>query len=264
MSASCTHAAVQYPPRTACPPASRAHVPRIARRLPLPAPIRAAGPAAALAAAAVVRVRGVHVGRAARTLRRDELIPLPQFDERPAVAPAARRIQRVHAAAAGGASFGAIRAHCDTILHPTTGGANSSRIRSCRSPSCWRLWRDHAATCCSRPRWAAGRSSTTSCRCSPPSSKWRRRRPRACRRARRGEQRADGRAPPRRFRRLLLCRFRDVYDRQPPVAPWSAALTIVRAMRRGPPQAPPPAASSRRCASSPTGRAAAPARMARG
>ena len=54
---------------------------------------------------------------------------------------------------------------------------------------------------------------------------------------------ADGCAPPRCFRKLLLCRFRDVYDRQPPVAPWSAAQTIVRAMRRGPPHAPPPAAT---------------------
>ena len=76
---------------------------------------------------------------------------------------------------------------------------------------------------------------------------------------------ADGCAPPRCFRKLLLCRFRDVYDRQPPVAPWSAAQPSsarcaagrrTRRRRRRP---------SRRCASSsPTDRAAAPARMARG
>ena len=38
--------------------------------------------------------------------------------------------------------------------------------------------------------------------------------------------------PPRCFERVLLCRFRDVYDGTPPVSPWSAARSIVSAFRR--------------------------------
>ena len=37
--------------------------------------------------------------------------------------------------------------------------------------------------------------------------------------------------PPRCFERMLVCKFRDVYDGQPPVAPWSAARAVVAAMR---------------------------------
>lgn len=37
--------------------------------------------------------------------------------------------------------------------------------------------------------------------------------------------------PPRCFEQMLVCKFRDVYDGDPPIAPWSAAHAIVAAMR---------------------------------
>ena len=45
--------------------------------------------------------------------------------------------------------------------------------------------------------------------------------------------------PPRCFHRILVCRFRDVYDRQPPVAPWSAAQQIAASLLRRRPGRPP-------------------------
>lgn len=39
------------------------------------------------------------------------------------------------------------------------------------------------------------------------------------------------RPAPRCFERLVLCRFRDVYDHQAPLAPWDAARRIVRSFR---------------------------------
>ena len=44
--------------------------------------------------------------------------------------------------------------------------------------------------------------------------------------------------PPRCYERMLVCRFRDVYEYQPPIAPWSAARAIVRSLRL-PPRLPP-------------------------
>ena len=38
--------------------------------------------------------------------------------------------------------------------------------------------------------------------------------------------------PPQCFEQMLVCKFRDVYDREVPVAPWTAARDIVAAMRR--------------------------------
>ena len=34
------------------------------------------------------------------------------------------------------------------------------------------------------------------------------------------------------FERILVCRFRDVYDHRPPIAPWSAARAIVESFRK--------------------------------
>ena len=39
-------------------------------------------------------------------------------------------------------------------------------------------------------------------------------------------------APPRCFERMLICRFRDVYDAPPPIAPWRAARAIVASFRK--------------------------------
>ena len=46
-------------------------------------------------------------------------------------------------------------------------------------------------------------------------------------------QQSQACAQPRCFERLLLCRFRDVYDHEHPIAPWHAARHIVASLRRG-------------------------------
>ena len=46
-------------------------------------------------------------------------------------------------------------------------------------------------------------------------------------------QQSQACAQPRCFERLLLCRFRDVYDHEHPIAPWHAARRIVASLRLG-------------------------------
>ena len=51
-----------------------------------------------------------------------------------------------------------------------------------------------------------------------------------------GKQNAASECPPPRcFEKMLVCKFRDVYDGEPPIAPWSAARRIVQSLDPRPP-----------------------------